>query len=343
MESLSRPRTGSGAIARVVTALLALVLVPLSSVAFVLGMTGVFSLWNQVMQRGVPLDQIALGSREITGIVLTAVGIVLLVLVLVSGIASSAGLLVTGLYALVDLACLSVPGLLLGAVQQVPGSFGLSLLQWTMYGFPALLHLTLLGAGIALVIARRRPDPAVIVSLLGIVVAPLLYLAGTWLLLLGAYEGLTYAAMTFNPTVPPAALLFVLAGTVVLLLGMTATRWSPWAGVVPALLLLALTVVLVVPELSRMIPPGPGGIVFTLSSTLTVLGGGVALAVLLLAHTLVLAVVRRRSRRLLRSAGATDGRTRADGSSTADGPDPDHWRSDVRYPEAPPQPGPVDR
>ncbi len=352
-QPLSRPRTGSDAAARVLTALIALVLVPLSSLAFIGGIMGLFSLWNQVMQRGMPLDQLVLGSQEITGLALTAVGIILLVVVMLTGISSSAGLLVTGLFVLVDLVCLVAPGALLGVVQQVPGSYGLSLMQWTMYGFPALLHLTLLGAGIALVIARRRPDPGPAFSVLGIVVVPLLFLVGVALLLLGSHEGVTRAAITFQTQVPPAAVLFALVGTALMLLGMAATRWSPWAGVLPALLLLALTVAWMVPDLRMLIPSGPGGIVFTLSSTLALLGGGVALALLLLTHTVVLAAVRHRSRRLQRAAAegyaaaadefSADGRSTIDGRSDADGPDADHWRSQTRHPEAPPQPGPVAR
>ena len=90
MESLPRRAEGSGALARVLTILLALVLLPLSTVALAFGTS---RLGQHLMTYNAPPWELPLTAETVTALLAIGVGLLLLALLALSGIASSAGLL----------------------------------------------------------------------------------------------------------------------------------------------------------------------------------------------------------------------------------------------------------
>src|SRR5699024_12222227 len=95
------------------------------------------------------------------------------------------------------------------------------------------------GMGLALVIARRRPRPHLAVSLPGVVALPVMLLLGAWLTMYGYAMVMRSFSMTFGAEAAPApALLALVAGMVLLWLGIGAAGGSPYALVLPALVLL---------------------------------------------------------------------------------------------------------
>lgn len=158
------------------------------------------------------------------------------------------------------------------------------------------------GLGLGLVIARRRPDPHLAASLLGVVAVPVILLAGLLLTWGGIGHGSLAAVRSFDTRLSLLTVLLVVLGALLLGAGATATRWSPYSPVLPALALLVVTALVsvsgAIPFVERtwVSPTGNSAASFLL------LGGGAALAVILLVHTAVLAVVRTRARRRLRVA-----------------------------------------
>lgn len=294
MESLPRRAEGSGALARVLTILLALVLLPLSTVALAFGTS---RLGQHLMTYNAPPWELPLTAETVTALLAIGVGLLLLALLALSGIASSAGLLAVAVLSVLDVLLALWPGLLLTLTEPLRGQLGLALLQWTSTGIPLLLHLLLGGAGIALAVARRRPGTPAPVSLLGIIVVPMLMLVGAGLVLVGAYEGMQQALRSLDLAFSPRSAVLVLPGAVLVLLSAAATRWSPWSGVLPVLALLGLTALWLLPVARTAVTAELPGTLFLLASTAVLYGGTAAAAVLLGVHTAVLGVVRRRARR----------------------------------------------
>lgn len=296
MESLSRRAEGSGALARVLIVLLALVALPLSTLALAFG-TGRLS-WF-LTQVHAPAWELPFTAEAVAALAAAVGGLLLLALLLLSGVASSAGLLAVAALSVLDLLLALRPGLILTLTEPLSGELADALRQWIASGIPLLLHLLLGGAGIALAIARRRPDPPAAGSLLGIVVVPVVMGAGVVLVLLGAFEGMQQALRAVELSVPPRSAVLVLLGAVLVLLSAAATRWSPWSGILPALALLGLTLVWLLPAARTVVIENLPGSLFTAVPIGVSFGGAAVAAVLLGVHTAVLAVVRRRARRRL--------------------------------------------
>lgn len=294
MESPPRRAEGSSILARALTILLALVLLPLSTLSLAVGTS---RMAQHLMVFNAPLWELPFTAQTVTALLAIGVGLLLLCLLLLSGIASSAGLLAVAALSVLDVLLALRPGLLLTLTAPLHGELGLALLQWTTTGIPLLLHLLLGGAGITLAIARRRPDPAAPASLLGIVVVPVLMLVGSALVLRGALEGMQMVARALDLSLPLRAAVLVLLGAVLVLLAAAGTRWSPWSGILPMLALLGLTLVWLLPAARSALPADLTGSIFPVVTTAVFYGGTIAAAVLLGVHTAVLAVVRRRARR----------------------------------------------
>lgn len=298
------PRTGSGLLARLLTVAYALLVAPVATGLLAYG----GSAWYRIIMTRGYLDSSMLealagpmGVQIIGGI---GLGLVLLASVVATGIASSAGLLAVGVLGLLSLVLSAVPGLLFQVYRIAPSVIPPEALDGLAYGLPLVLHTVMGGLGMALVLARRRPDPSLAVSLAGLLVVPAVLLLGGGLQLGGIGHGLALAMRTFNTEVSLLAVALILAGSLLLWLGAAASRWSPYALVIPALALLVATVPLAIPHL---IPPPPGiwsSPASASAASFLMLGGGIAAATVLLVHTAVLAIVRRRARSRLRAAAA---------------------------------------
>ncbi|QNN82358.1 hypothetical protein H3H54_15250 [Brachybacterium sp. Z12] len=238
-----------------------------------------------------------MGSRILLGV---GLGLLLLASVVATGIASSAGLLAVGVLGLVSIVLSIVPALMLEvymtAAEVIPPQF----LDGMVYGLPLILHPLMGGLGLGLLVARRRPDPHVAASVAGLVVVPLMLLLGAGLLFRGVAEGAAFAMRMFRLDVQPMVVVLVLAGALVAL-GGAASRWSPYALIVPALVTLVASLAMMSSDVLSLIsglwnsPTASSAVSFLL------VGGGLAAAVVMLVHTVVLAIVRHRARRQARA------------------------------------------
>lgn len=176
-------------------------------------------------------------------------------------------------------------------------------LDGLIYGLPQVLQVLIGGCGLALAIAARRPAGHLVATVAGIVLIPLVLLLGAGLFLAGLAHGAVQAMQTLELELVPLAAVLVLAGAVLLWLGGVTSTWSRYALVVPALLLILATFAVHTAPVRQL--PGlwssPTG-----SATLSFLsvGGGLAAAVVMLAHTVVLAVVHARARRRVEALSA---------------------------------------
>lgn len=202
-----------------------------------------------------------------------------------------------GLLGLVSVVIGAAPGLLLHAYGLLDGIVPIAVLDAMVYGLPLVLHPLIGGLGVALAIARRRPDPHPAAAVVGLLLIPLLLAIATVVLFLGVAQGMETAMIRFDTSVRPLAAVLTVAGSALLCLAAVGVRWSPYALVLPAIALLATSALLVVPGGVAIVGPlwsRPGA--RSLLSFLGV-GGGLGAAVVLLVATLVLAGVRRGARR----------------------------------------------
>ncbi|MGP4917365.1 hypothetical protein ACTXJ9_16910 [Brachybacterium tyrofermentans] len=299
-----RPRTGSGPAARLLTVLYALVITPIATALIAYGGGG----WMRIFQmRGYvadPLADLLTGRAGVQIVAGLGLGLLLLASVVATGIASSAGLLVVGVMGLFSLVVAAVPSLLFSIYRATPDGVPLEILDGFAYGLPLVLHTVMGGLGMALVIARRRPGPHLVASLAGLVVVPVMLLLGAGLVFGGLGHGALMAVRMFDTQTSPLVVALLALGALLLWLGAAASRWSPYALLLPVIVLLGASLAFAVPSLP--LPPGIWSDPTSLAAASFLLtGGGVATAVILLVHTVVLAFVRHRSRRRLRGPGPT--------------------------------------
>ncbi|HIY24009.1 MAG TPA: hypothetical protein H9837_06865 [Candidatus Brachybacterium merdigallinarum] len=293
--------TSSSAVARILTVLYALVVTPLATGLIVYGGAP----WQQhlVMRLGDlgSLLEMLLSPSGLTALLASAAGLLLLVSVVATGLASSAGLLSVGALSMVPLAFTVMPQLLTPLFEVLPrfllvatgGLFG--------QGPALLLYPVLGGLGMALVIARRRPGPHQALSLLGAVVLPLVMLAGTLLIMNGTATAMRSFAQSFGTgPLDVMVLLLLVVGMVLLWLGVAGAGRSPFALVLPAFAVLAYSAVLLAPDLLTMLHTG---LIFSPTGSalmmVMVVGTGPAIGLVLLAHTVVQWIVTSRARRRL--------------------------------------------
>lgn len=267
-------------------------------------------------------------------LLLQTLGLVLLVLVVLTGIWSSAGLIAMGLLSVVPLIVAVFPVTLSWLIRIAPREWGDGLI----YGVP-LVVLAILGTmGLVLALVRRdsRPKGAAL-SVIGIIAAPVLLAGGAWAIVWGIGDGVLFALQRFQFDIRPGASLAVFAGTLLVVAGIAVTRWSPFALILPAVVLLVASIMLlaapdaVFPMLLQL-PRGMNTVV----PTVLLYGGGAAAGVLYLAFTAVLLRVRAHSR--LASGGSAG--TGDSSSSAAQYPAAPHGYAqnpNAPYPPAPAQ------
>src|SRR5699024_1240543 len=138
------------------------------------------------------------------------------------------------------------------------------------------------------------------VSLPGVVALPVMLLLGAWLTMYGYAMVMRSFSMTFGAEAAPApALLALVAGMVLLWLGIGAAGGSPYALVLPALVLLVFSAGFLVPGFFSMLPAlmfsQTGGVLMWVVATAT----GAAIGIAMLVHTAVQRTVSSRARRRL--------------------------------------------
>jgi len=273
--------------ARLLTTAIALVITPIALV--LLSMGGV-TMNRTFFEFGFDGDI----GRLVGPLLLQSLAVVLLVLVVLTGIWSSAGLIVIGCFALAPLVVAILPGTLPLLYRVVPQEWGDGL----VYGIP-LAVLTALGAmGLVLFLVRRDPRPrGTALGVVGLVVAPVLLGAGAWALAWGTAEGMLFALQRFQFDPRPDAAAAVLAGILLVFAGVLVSRWSPFALVLPALVLLVGSLLmLVAPEwASRVLFTLPRGVNAVIPSQL-LYGAAAAAGIIYLAFTAVLLRVRSQAR-----------------------------------------------
>lgn len=275
--------------ARLITIVIALVLAPIG--AGVLTTGGRAWMLSVFQYARTDIDLAQLGGP----ILLQALGILLLVIVVLTGVWSSAGLLAVGALALIPLVFAVFPAALMGVTRVV--QLPVEVIDTFIYGVPLLVFAVLGTMGLVIALVRRRPEPkGAALGVVGIVLAPILLAGGAWLLAWGLGRGTLMSFQRFQFDLQPDAAAAVVVGVALVVAGVGVTRWSPYALVLPAVALLVMGVLTVLPgglmsaflglprELSTMLP------------ALLLLGAGTASALLYLAFTAVLLRVRAQAR-----------------------------------------------
>lgn len=291
-------RAGSGILARVLTVLYALVVTPLAVGLVTYGGTP----WQQFMLtraadfRGL-IDYLSSSNGAPTLIALVG-GLLLLVSVVATGLASSAGLLSVSVLCLVPLGLSLAPQLMMWLYENMPAAVDVMGMGMYGQGLPLVLYPVVGGLGLALLIARRRPGPHLAISLPGLAVVPIMMLIGSWLIMYGYAMVMRTFAITFGGGAAPVpAMLALVVGMVMLWLSVGAAGGSPYALVLPALVLLVFSAGFLVPGFFSMLP----GVMFSPTGSTALatvaLGAGPAVGIVLLVHTAVQLTVASRARR----------------------------------------------
>lgn len=280
--------------ARLITSVIALVLTPIALILLSVG--------GQTMV----LTFFAYGGvGDVTSLIgpllLQILGLALLILVVLTGIWSSAGLIAIGIFTIVPLIVGVFPVTL-------SWLYGIAPQQWVdglVYGVPLVVLAALGAMGLVLTLVRRDPRPkGAALGVIGLVVTPLLLAAGAWAITWGIAEGTLSALQRFQFDVRLGPAFAVVIGTLLVIAGITVTRWSRFALVLPALVLVVGSILLVVARDAVMpalfqLPRGMS----TLAPSLLLYGGGAAAGLIYLTFTAVLLRIGARSR----SAGPVPG------------------------------------
>lgn len=278
----------SPALARTITVIIAVVLAPLGVGLLIAGgrvwMLTVF----QYGRGGYDIGDIA-GPTALQGL-----GILLLIGVVATGLWSSAGLIAAGVVGLLPVVLALFPAALMGIqrVVRVP----LEMLDGIIYGAPLALLPALGAMGLALAMARRRPEPTGAgPAIAGGILSPVLLATGAALLVWGVGTGMLRAYQRFEMDVQPVAAAAVLGGVLLVVAGIGATRWSPLALLVPAVALLVLNGLVLLPDvLFPALAALPREVSYA-TPALLLFGTGTAAAFLYLSYTFVLMRVRARA------------------------------------------------
>lgn len=281
-----RPSTAP---ARIITALIGLIVTP---IALGLLSTGGWG-WYAAVGSFDGFDLSALAGPT----ALQAIAIALLVGLVLTGLWSSAGLLAAGILSIVPIAFALFPSLLM-SVYQLRLPLPREWIDGLSYGVPLAILPVLGGMGLALWSARHRPARSGPLQAIGLIASPLLLLGGGWMLTLAAARAVQ-ALQRFELGVAVDAAAYAVGGAVLIVAGLFLTKWSPFALLLPALVLIVIT------PLTIMRGSAFFGFVITLDrdtatglTVLVTLGAAVAAALIYLAFTLVMVLTRTRAARL---------------------------------------------
>lgn len=276
--------------ARLVTVIIAVIITPLAAGLIATGGNTWISTVFRYASSRVDLGELAVP------ILIQLAGMLLLVVVVLTGIWSSAGLIAVGVLALVPLLIALFPPLMLHAYRLTAGVVPREWIDGLSYGLPMMLFPVLGAMGLVLAIVRRRPaSTGTALAIVGFIAAPVLLLGGSLLLAWGLGSGYVAALQQNRLEFLPGPAAAVLIGGLLVIAGVFVTRWSSFSLLLPALALLATGAFALVPgAFFRLLSALPMELNRTLS-TLVVLGGGTAAALVYIAFTIVLVRVRKRA------------------------------------------------
>jgi len=276
--------------ARLITIVIAVIVTPLAAGLLATGGSTWLFAYAQTAMTSIDLGPL------VVPILLQTVGILLLLLVVLTGIWSSAGLIAVGVLALFPLLCALFPALVLEAYRFGTGFVPREWVEGLSHGLPLILFPVLGAMGLVLALVRRRSAPSgANLTAVAFIAAPVLLLGGGLLLSWGLGRGRRIAIQNLDYAFAPDAAAVILVGVLLIIAGVFATRWSAYALLLPALALLVVNALVLVPRvLLPMISflPIEGSSVLL---TILLLGGGSATALLYLGFTVVLLRVRRQA------------------------------------------------
>lgn len=303
--------------ARLITSAIALVLTPIALILLSLG--------GQTMN----LTLFAYGFDGEFGpligpLLLQTLGVVLLIVVVLTGVWSSAGLIVVGAFMIAPLIAAFFPVTLTWIYRVAPREW----VDGLVYGLPLVILAALSAMGLVLALVRRDPRPkGGALGAIGVVIAPLLLAAGAWAITWGIAEGVLFALQRFQFDLRPDAASATIVGTLLVIAGITVSRWSPFALVLPAVVLLFGSVVMIAaPSVAFNLLVALPRSMNTLVPSLLLYGGGAAAGLMYLTFTAVLLRVRSQSR-------LTDPRTAVPGDATGS-PYPGAQHAPTQYAQA---------
>lgn len=249
-----------------------------------LSATGGMRIWDAYMR-------FDLGSERVTeGLLLQALGAVLLLVAVLTGRWSPVGLVLLGLTALGALVLSAFPTALLSVTPQLPAPFTAGY-QAIVVGAPQVIGGVIGAIGIVLLTRLRAHAPtgshrtgSVVGHIVGILVAPLLFLGGLLLLLRGLDSaGKSHLALMGVAT-DPFWMLALCSGFVLIVAAVLCAHWSPFSLLLPALATMALTLLVFLPELilplTTHLPTALPFFVFAGLLTASALGAGTVVVLL---------------------------------------------------------------
>lgn len=226
---------------------------------------------------------------------LQLLGIVLLAGVVLTGLWSSSGLLAVGVLGIIALVLSVMPAVQMEVVRVVTLVIPVTWYASIATGLPPVLYAVMGAMGVVLYGSRRRPASRGTASaVVGLILAPLLLFLGGGTIAWGLGSGQIRAAQAFEYAFDPVVAIAVIIGFIVIVAAVGLTRWSPWALVIPAVALLAISIAMAFPQPHAFVVGSLPFEVMAPTSMFFVLGGGAAVAVISLAFTPVLLKVRRR-------------------------------------------------
>lgn len=275
----------SATVARVVTVLIAVVITPIALVLLWFGGRGWIAAMEDARASGTGID-----LMEVLGpLALQLLAVILLVGVVATGVWSSSGLFALSVLGVIALVLSVVPAAL-SALSGVGATVvPLSWLAATLSGLSLVLYPAMGAMGWVLYDARHRPaSRGATLTAVGVVVVPLLVFLGGGVIAWGAGYAQLRAAQLFEITFQPAVAIAMVVGVALLVASVALSRWSPWALMIPAVALLAISIVLAFPRLHATVVGALPLEVVGPTSEFFLLGGGVAAAAIAFAFTFVL-------------------------------------------------------
>lgn len=197
-----------------------------------------------------------LGDERVTeGLLLQALGAVLLLVAVLTGRWSPFGLVLLGLTALGALVLSAFPAALLSVAPQLPASVTAGY-QAVLVGAPQVIGGVVGAIGVVLLTRLRthaatgpRRAGSAAGHIVGILVAPLLFLGGLLLLLRGLNSAGEPQLALLGMATDPFWMLALFSGFALIVAAVLCARWSPFSLLLPALATLALTLLVFLPEL----------------------------------------------------------------------------------------------
>lgn len=248
-----------------------------------------------------------------SGVGIQIAGIALLVVAALTGLWTPAGLLCLGAFGIVALVASAFPLALFAVVREMP-SLATAPINLVTSGVPHVLGGILGACGLAVVLLQRRrttlqahvpapahasnPSGAVAGHIIGVIAAPILFVLGLGLLLRGMFGTMQSAQVQMVQGSEALWLLMSLGGFVLILAACVTVRWSPFALVLPAIIVLLLTALSFAPQ---------WGFAYSLDVIARSVGtflvlGGFAAAAMLIAGTVVAISHWSRNRRIMHNA-----------------------------------------